>query len=162
MSHSTRDDIFPQWYHRHGCKIELGNMVMDPPSVTLESSAASLVVSLMPNVPGDTRRLWKIEWSIIHGLMPTGKVRGELTQVTDSQLKAAFGIIENPKTESHSRWLLDRYGGDWALQGFAIRQGCHLNIPCPGTGNDGDPNISICIDDDVKATIVKLFSFLAV
>ncbi len=149
----------PRWYHRHGCKLKVASTDLQKGVAVFQSSAAEVIISLMTGIPGETRRSWRIEWSILHNVFGHAKVVGTVSLVSDGELKAAFGILERPKTEPHSVWLLNRYGGDWALQGLGIRQGCHLNIPCPGTGSDGDPNVSICIDDDIKVAIVQLFEF---
>jgi hypothetical protein len=58
--------------------------------------------------------------------------------------------------EESGEWLLDRYGGDSAAQGFYIRWRNCLNIPCPGTGHDGDPNISVTLSDDIKEAVRQL------
>lgn len=41
-------------------------------------------------------------------------------------------------------------------QGAFIRYGNFLNIPSPGTGHDGDPNISILIDGPIRRAVRQL------
>jgi len=31
-----------------------------------------------------------------------------------------------------------------------------LNIPCPGTGHDGDPNVSVYIEESIQRAIEQL------
>ncbi len=53
-------------------------------------------------------------------------------------------------------WLVGRYGGNSAVQSKFIRWGNFLNIPCPGTGHDGDPNVSIYVTDEIREAVRKL------
>lgn len=67
---------------------------------------------------------------------------------------AAFGLVD--LCHSSSLWMIDLYGGSAARQGFFIRYGDYLTIPGPGTGRDGDANLSLLLDTEVKEWIVNL------
>ena len=75
---------------------------------------------------------------------------------SEEDLKSAFGFSD--KSGEYGYWLIERYGADVASQGKYIRWRDHLNIPCPGIGNDGDPNVSIYLDDDIKNAVRELLS----
>lgn len=49
--------------------------------------------------------------------------------------------------------MLDRFGGTVARQGIFIRWRDFMNIPGPGTGGDGDANISVMITGEIKEAI---------
>ena len=94
---------------------------------------------------------WYLEWVIIHSSQE--RVDGKVMMSTDA-LKSAFVFADT--TSRGSRWLIERYGGEVAEQGKFIRWKNFLNIPGPGTGQDGDPNISIFLDDVIKNSVFNL------
>jgi hypothetical protein len=63
-------------------------------------------------------------------------------------LKSAFGIHE--ANGYASDWLLNEFGGTCASQGKFLRYKDYLNIPGPGTGHDGDSNVSIELDRSIQ------------
>ena len=75
---------------------------------------------------------------------------------TRDDVRSAFGLIDD--SGKYGKWLIDRYGAEAAEQMKYIRWGNFLNIPCPGTGNYGDPNISIKINGDIQLTVAELIS----
>ena len=74
----------------------------------------------------------------------------------DEHLKMAFGLSE--ESGKYGDWLIGRFGGESAEQGQFIRFENFLNIPCPGTGHDGDPNISIVLDDKIRDAVEHLLA----
>lgn len=142
---TSHSGLKPDWFHLHGCKMYLkghtGNLVV------IGSNAAQLTVH--HDVPGR----WKIDWEIKFGIGQ--KVSGNIL-VNDDTLAAAFGVTELLlNLPPGSRRLFDRFGASLASQGKFIRFGDFLSIPGPGTGHDGDPNISICLDEDIKKAVEK-------
>lgn len=67
---------------------------------------------------------------------------------------AAFGIID--LCHSSSFWMVDKYGATAARQGFFIRYQDYLCLPGPGTGRDGDSNLSILLDEEIQDWVLKL------
>lgn len=118
--------------------------------LTIEGSAAKLTVR-----PFETDDLlgWMLEWEVGQNL--NEKATGSRF-FTDTDLAYAFGLELPVSIESHSRWIIDRFGGDRASQGKYIGYKDHLNVPCPGTGYDGDPNVSILLDEKIKQSIRTL------
>lgn len=100
---------------------------------------------------------WFVCWCIIHA--PWSKSRGSVV-MDSTELKSAFGLADTNIEDTD--WLLEDYGGNSAIQGKYIRCGYYLNIPCPGTGHDGDPNISIKIDRSIKSAIQELLTVCAI
>lgn len=80
----------------------------------------------------------------------------------DKHLRSAFNLQETCQTEQHSLWLIDRFGGDCASQANYIRYKDYLNIPCPGTGHDGDPNISIMLDKDIRDAVRDMLEWCTI
>lgn len=140
----------PEWHHHHGAKMRVrSTSVADPPVwVIMASEVAHLLVQRKEGFPG-----WSIAWNIRHA---DGNAQG-VVSVNNDELAALFGL-ETPETEETSRWLVMRYGADWAKQGLGIRYRDWLTLPCPGTGHDGDPNISIDLDDEVRTAIGTLLA----
>lgn len=71
---------------------------------------------------------------------------------------AAFGLTDYLPMQLPGDFLLEKYGGDVACQFLFIRWQDYLNIPGPGTGHDGDPNISIKLTDEIKEAIRALLA----
>lgn len=134
----------PIWWHHHGVKINIVAQGLCNDLLLLQGSAAELLIQRY-----QTR--WLLTWKIIHG--PKTAVSGVVI-FPDNELLAAFGRYYS--TPKHSTWLIDRYGGTAAYQGLFIRYQNWLNIPCPGTGNDGDPNLSIELDEKITQAIIDL------
>ena len=145
----TRLPNIPIWHHHHSSKLSPGEILRSllNKSVKIEASAATLIIaSRWPNIG------WTIEYKI--EFSSNSFVMGKII-LTGPQLEVAFGI-SNSYDNQVGQWLLDLYGGEVACQGKFIRHQSFLNIPGPGTGHDGDPNISIFLSEEIKSTIRKL------
>ena len=70
------------------------------------------------------------------------------------RLRGAFGLSD--EVLEGSAWLVESYTAQSAAQGKYIRLGKFLNIPCAGTGHDGDPNVSIVINPDMRDAVDRL------
>jgi hypothetical protein len=141
-------DYYPVWWHHHGDKFCLDEEKTSFPDkrVILTASAATLTIE------ADGSDNWRINWTIV----TYGKTSGSTT-MTNRELLSAF--TDTGKTADElSYWLISVYGGDYAAQGKCIRWKSFLNIPCPGTGHDGDPNVSILLDEDMAQAVVRLLS----
>lgn len=141
-------DYFPMWWHSHGDKFRLDNdqTSFADKKVVLTASAASLTIQY--NGPDH----WLISWTIV----TYGKTYGQTT-MTNRELLSAFSNTGKTADES-SHWLISQYGGDYAAQGKCIRWKHFLNIPCPGTGHDGDPNVSILLDENMTQAVIRLLA----
>ena len=143
---------FPVWYHGHGLRMRVEQLDRQNRILIISGSAAKVVIrkaSLVhPNAQG-----WFVDWEVVQFAPYKEGVRGR-THFYDKELMAAFG------TSNDSGWSGDRlikeFGADSAEQGKYIRWKNFLNIPCPGTGNDGDPNVSIYLDEEIQKAVRQL------
>ena len=143
----------PVWHHHHSRKIDVEHVPESSNGnvVKLSANATELVItSNLPN-PGHT-----VEYVIKHG--GSSETHGRVW-MGQSDLCTAFCISNVCYADGGGQHLLDRFGGDVAVQGRYIRFGPCLNIPGPGTGHDGDPNISVYVTDEIQEA-VRSFLFL--
>ena len=134
----------PIWCHHKGTGMRLITASVCNDLLIIQGSAAELIIE-------KDRSDWLVSWRIING--PRTQIKGQ-TQFSDNQLLAAFGMMD--EIEEFGEWLIRDYGGDSASQGRFIRYKDWLNIPCPGTRHDGDPNISIKITEEMKKAVKEL------
>ena len=83
--------------------------------------------------------------------------------MSTKNLRCAFGLSDEEDYDgSRATFLpwrntnIERYGGTCFYQGVFLRYEYFLNIPGPGTGNDGNPNISVELDDGIKNAVRQL------
>lgn len=140
----------PKWWHPNGIKMEVRSSNLKRRSFVLASSGAILKFTRIPPKEKGGEAKWFVEWKICMSTLE--EVTGTAI-FTKEDMTAAFGLEPSVQTPGHSRHLLDHYVADCANQGRFIRKGDCLNIPCPGTGHNGDPNISVRIDDEMRGTV---------
>ncbi|MCL5006930.1 MAG: hypothetical protein M1153_02195 [Patescibacteria group bacterium] len=138
----------PFWYHPCGYHMVVAESLRN--KLVVVSKWAKLVVSAYKG-SGDEK--WSVHWEIDHGRI--AGVGGQIL-FSSEELIAAFGCSERVLA-SHNE-LTKRYGADCGVQGKYIRQLRYLNIPCPGTGSDGDPNISAYITESIRLGVWKLLN----
>jgi|SRR3989344_2737939 len=138
----------PDWWHGHGIKMSLRTLELTPPKLVISGSAADLTI-----FDHEYKDLWAVNWEVRQS--QAEKVVGRVL-MTNNQLLAAFD--HSNELDNYSEWLIDRYGATCASQSNFIRFRRFLNIPGPGTGHDGDPNISIELDEDIKKAVLKLMA----
>lgn len=132
----------PEWFHHHGTKFRVNRRLSTIGHLHLEASAASLIILRRERGKPE----FEIRWQVVFSLME--KAEGRLL-MTKEMLESAFGI-SNKLTSITAEWIINRYGGSVAHQGQYIRWDNFLNIPGPGLGHDGDPNVSVMIDDEIR------------
>lgn len=100
---------------------------------------------------------WIIRWRIT--LSQREEFSGSIV-VSMATLKSMFGlqldIKEKNSLFSVPPWMVQSYGAENGRAGQFIRQGRFLNIPHPGTGHDGDPNVSILVDNTIQEAVLEL------
>ena len=137
----------PVWWHMRGYKIRLTAANFHIKFVEFSASATKLTIAKHPT----DNHSWIIAWHITHS--PYAFADGQIGLST-AQLRSAFGIGSRPSYDDEEFRQLFLY--DDAYPGHFIRYADYLNFPCPGTGHDGDPNISIYITGDMKDVIDDL------
>jgi len=140
----------PSWFHPHGTKIKcIGFDDASAPTriMLLEANAVKIKIYSYAG------HGYIVEYTITQSpdSQNTGKV-----WMSKENLGAAFGFSDTCKAFS-GQWLANEYGADVASQGKYIRYGKFLNIPGPGTGHDGDANVSILIDEIIQEYFTEIF-----
>ena len=138
----------PVWCHHHCFKMRAEELNLDRQILVIKGSAAKVTLQRKPT------EVWFVDWRINHA---RGHVNGH-SELSDWDIEAAFGIPSKGDPCRYSGWLIEQFGADVAGQGRYIRQGSFLNIPCPGTGHDGDPNVSIYLTEEIREAIRQLLS----
>ena len=144
----------PDWFHDHGRKMTVTVLDLDSARLVISSNAAKLTIG-PADISGDGTGPWLVVYEVKQSVAYDEVVRGRRI-FDDDELAAAFGLM--PMAEMGSLWLIRRYGGEAAVQGQFIRWRKFLNLPCPGTGHDGDPNISIHLKDEITVAVRRLLS----
>lgn len=137
----------PKWFNQHGLKMLLGggNQIVTPlegDSVLVGNHIAQLQICETLN-----RAEYKVLWCIT--LFYKQYAMGEII-LSQTTLERAFGITKDVPTQST---FAEKFDTDDGEQGQFIRNGSFLNIPMPGTGMDGDPNISLFVSDEIRQAV---------
>lgn len=147
--------IPPPWWARQGLK-----MVADANSehglvIISNANAASLRIS---RNDGSGER-YTLAWSVAH---LDAHSHGSLC-LEKAELLRAFGYSDghDPSEDGFGEggeMLEERIGLrlSAAMLGRYARRGPYLNIPHPGTGLPGDPNISVYITPEIRTAVVAL------
>lgn len=141
------DGYHPNWWCERGGKMKVESL--ENHQLMLKGSAATLIISPANEPP----YIWKVEWEVIHTRHQSWS-RGQ-TLWTIEMLQAAFGL-RSRITGDFGDWMIERFGADAAEQREFIRWETFLNIPGPGTGHQGDPNISIRITEEIQEAVKEL------
>ena len=145
----------PDWFQSHGGKMRIEVFDIKKKRLVLAGSAAWLSIYRLRRRDPDGR--WLIRWGITHS--PTNEVRGRL--VMDDMLMIMAFNLRNCKVlfrPSLHHTLPQIQDADTAVASRFIRKGPFLNIPCPGTGYAGDPNVSVLIRDDMREAVRQLLA----
>jgi len=149
MRHPKMVQGHPDWWHHHGHKMKLKLIDRPQSSLSIEGGATVTIRKIISS--GLSQKAgWIVSWEVIQHMAYDEAVRGKRV-FTDEELAAAFGLSE--RMGQFGAWVIERYGADVAEQGTYIRYRNFLNIPCPGTGHDGDPNVSVYIDHDMRDAV---------
>jgi hypothetical protein len=135
---SAPDDVRPTWFHRHGYKLAIEHYDPEKLELTLASTAARLTIT--PH----GRRQFLVRWRIVNSKNESAE---GVIVFTQDHLKAAF-MVPVTLPADHVTFLAN-YDATHGVPGYFVRRGQFLNIPCPGTARDGDPNLSVFLSDDM-------------
>jgi hypothetical protein len=142
---------YPIWWHRHGIKIHVLECDPEKKFLMMGSKAADLRFRQL-FVRSLNEGRWLVEWCIRQS--PLESVHGTVL-FTDRELALAFRLAAE-MIPDESKHLASRYSADRAVQGKFIGKDEYLNIPCPGTGDNGDPNISLYNTNEIAEAVGKL------
>jgi hypothetical protein len=144
--YSVKNGSAPKWFHPVGKKMQLGGYQI----VTTLAKEFVLLgckghqVQIIP-----AGQAFKLLWQI-NGTYPLRHFQGEIL-FDSEQLQLAFNLCSTVSNGHNSEW-------DRKQRGLFIGKGPYLNIPGPGTGEDGDPNISVFVTEEVKEAIKQLLN----
>ncbi len=142
----------PVWWHPNG-------MMMRPMSGyqehKLQIFSDRAVLTISPAEDPREHNIWLLDWKITRISAFTISVK---LKIPEKILRHAFALDDGPYESDE--WLLKHYGADAAERGYYVRAGNYLNIPGPGTGHDGDSNISIFLRPDIKEAVRQLLELL--
>ncbi|HWA64642.1 MAG TPA: hypothetical protein VG866_02240 [Candidatus Paceibacterota bacterium] len=114
-------------------------------TLIIQASAAELIIQR-------SQDQWLVKWRV--GYIGLDQfVSGQVVFSHDDLIHA---FLVDGHIEKTAGWMISQYGGSSAVQGKFIRYKEFLNIPGPGTGHDGDANISIEISDAIREAVEKL------
>jgi len=138
----------PVWWHPNGMRMRpLSDLQRH--SLQIVSDRATLTIS--PDKEPHKHRVWVLAFEI--NRVTAFSLKTQL-KIPEKTLCLAFALRDDP--DSSDEWLTGHYGADSAIPGYYIRSGDYLNIPGPGTGRDGDSNLSILLDNDIRALLEQL------
>ena len=150
----------PSWCHHHSMKMAFDSRASDSRSLVIKNNAAKLTVARIEPFRPTSLENWRLSWEIFRCKPTEEVVRGSVL-LSDQDLCVAFGLGRFQNYRS-SNWLVRNYGAQAAEQGKFIRSEEWLNVPGPGTGHDGDPNISVEVSLEMKKEILNLFEICGV
>lgn len=139
-----KEDNIPVWANSKGRKMSVEYIGLLEDLLIIRGSAAEVVIQR-------SKIGFIVSWSIVSS--QSHWTRGQIDFLTED-LMQAFGLSD--RCGEHGYGLLEEFGGTTAHQGFFLRFQKWLNIPGPGTGHNGDPNVSILIDDKIKFAVGKM------
>jgi len=140
---------YPNWYHSHGDKMYLHQLDKGKGVLDIGSHAASIRIQKASNVIQGVKG-WFVDWIIIFYRQYETEVRGRV-KFEDNDLASAFGF-----SQYKGLFPLPQDPQDCSNRGKYIRSGPYVNIPHPGTGRDGDPNVSLCLDEEIVDAVREL------
>ena len=153
MAKKNVQNGFPEWFHHHGIKMKMKFFSFELSTIIIDSSAAKVNIEKSSSMYPDTN-MWIVDWAVVQCRPLNEGVSGRVC-FSRENLATAF-MISRDLTDIGSQWMIERFEADSASQGKYIRRKNFLNIPCPGTGHDGDPNVSIFVSEEMKRAVFQL------
>ncbi len=145
----------PRWFNPHGVKMKVMHLNKEELKLTLAAASASLVIDPYSR----SRDTYRLKWNV--GFSVSSWAGGQAI-VSRDVLRAMFGLSDAQPyyrgDDPHAQEWRKKYHlrADSVLPNLYIRSGNHLNIPCAGSGEDGDPNLSVFIHQEIKEMVGKL------
>ena len=141
------EGIPPSWAHYASARVYIVFNRQGKKCLTISSGSCHLKIRPI----GDGKRKWEVRW-IMFDKGPGNEVYG--TRIFNPvELATAFDLHRDlVKTDD---LFTAHYNAEYGIPGKFIRKGQFLCIPCPGTGVDGDPNMSIFLFPFIKQNITE-------
>ncbi len=157
----VRPGTSPSWWSAKGINMKVDGVVLERGKHPIVNIAIGSAARVSIFQCGSRRGDFEVQYHIEHcdGSHSAGNI------IMDrADLARAFGLINGfGQGFSHGGAALREMGYelDAASQGKYVRLGDYLNIPHPGTGLVGDPNVSVEIKPEMKSAIQALLDFTA-
>jgi hypothetical protein len=150
-SPNTRYPGIPDWHHSGSSKLRVTDHSEAHQFMELVSGGSRVTVGKFAG-PG---KGWTIQYELTHG--PHSHTKGQVL-LSSAELAWAFALADDCTGQEVDQILLDMYGGDACKVGGYFRSGMHLNVPGPGHGYHGDPNLSILITEEMQRIVRKMLA----
>lgn len=148
----------PGWWNPRGHKMGIGTsgtmLTGQKADLTLRpKKGISLAVRINQVFSRDK---YTLGWHVNHkgGFDPAYTAGG--IELNSKEIRRMFCLAEG--VEEKDQWMTKQYRGTAAVQGKFLRQDRYLNIPGPGTGQDGDANVSIFVSDEIMKAVRDLLA----
>ena len=136
------NQIPPRWYHppvRNVSFIAINERSDKTRNELKLGSLGSVLITIFLH----PERIERADYLLIYEIrQPSGKFVVGKIEISKIDLKKAFGLSGECDVEDEQQ-----------IPGKYIKHGSYLNIPGPGTGNDGDPNVSIYLDEALVSNV---------
>jgi len=132
----------PHWWVSHGGKMEVkrrSNL-----RLLLKSSTSELELSR-----DDGSGTFTVFYRLHHG---SGSTEHQINGLHETEVKEMFALENGGRSDYQIFAPLTTYA-DAALPGAYCRQAGYLNIPHPGAGKQGDPNLSVHITEEIRTAV---------
>lgn len=146
--------LFPNWFYPKDCEMSVRSFRPRKRILVIGWGGHSLTIKPAPIEQGDPEE-WEVSWEITLASLWSDEATRGLRRLDINELCAAFRLSEDRDPVSDLP-LIERYSATDGVEGKFIRFGQCLNIPCPGTGYLGDPNLSILVTDEIRDAVRKL------
>ena len=134
--------VQPKWWHAGGNKLEVHEIVLEGTNPCVKLKSKKVTITITPDMRNKNH--WKLKWSILH-VGRASSIDGEVT-LSDHEMQNAF-------------LRASTQGKEISNSGYYCRLEDWLNIPNPGTGEDGDANVSIKVgegNDHISWAVARL------
>ncbi|OGY29452.1 MAG: hypothetical protein A3F35_01055 [Candidatus Woykebacteria bacterium RIFCSPHIGHO2_12_FULL_45_10] len=145
---------YPIWFRRDGLEMQI-LATSNPQQGRLLIEGAGGYLEIWPIKAAKDSPQWGLRWKV--GQSVPFRIEGSLV-FTDQELSAAFGLIDYVEQEPDCLWVINQFGGNSTAAGKFLRWKEFLNIPGPGTGRAGDPNLSVRITQEMKDAVLQLLT----
>lgn len=142
----------PEWWCPKGFNMGLattGGRIIIAKDRNPDSAAAMVRIGV--DIGGRRPKDFRVGWQLEHA---NGNVVGTIIMDAD-ELRHAFGLMDGSSKSGVALASRCGFEADAAEQGLFFRIGRYLKLPHPGTSAQGDPNISLHLDDEIRAAVLR-------
>lgn len=163
MSTAEVPDQKPSWFHDYGKLVyPTFNPAFAGDRLRLTTRSTHITIR-----KSSRSGLWQVKWTIYrknpHKLKEAekDKVEGTVTLKTQELYLAFDSLLSEFENGGSDPEFTLRHSLTAGIQGKYARTGPFLNIPCMGTGKEGDPNASILISARISSALMSFLAHMA-